>query len=103
MSFQFLLLKIFLLPNSFFELKVQLGKTLQKHIFAQSYKTFLAFPDWGLNPGSFFHIDVTYEMRTVLYRSSLLIDNVKMSDRVLISNRDCGEESRTAERQRESV
>jgi hypothetical protein len=40
-------------------------------------------------------------MRTVLYRSGLLIDNVKMSDRVLITNRDCGEESRIAERQRE--
>jgi hypothetical protein len=48
-----------------------------------------------------FHIDVTFEMRTVLYRSSLSIDKMKMSDRVFISKRECGEESRITERQRE--
>jgi hypothetical protein len=42
-------------------------------------------------------------MRTVLYRIHLLIDNMKTSDRVFISNSDCGEESRIAERQRERV
>jgi hypothetical protein len=42
-------------------------------------------------------------MRTVLHRIGLLIDNMKMSDRVFISKRNCGEESRIAERQRESV
>ncbi len=47
--------------------------------------------------------DITFEMRTVLYRSSLFIDKMKMSDRVFISKRDCGEESRITERQRESV
>ncbi len=35
-----------------------------------------------------FCIDVTFEMKTVLYRSSLLIDHMKMSDRVFISKRD---------------
>jgi hypothetical protein len=42
-------------------------------------------------------------MRTVHYRIDLFIDNMKRSDRVFISNGDCGEESRMAERQRESV
>ncbi len=42
-------------------------------------------------------------MRTILYISGLLIDNMKTSDRVIITNRDCGDESRIAERQRESV
>jgi hypothetical protein len=41
-------------------------------------------------------------MRTVIYVIHLLIDNMKTSDRVFISNGDCGEESRIAERQRES-
>jgi hypothetical protein len=42
-------------------------------------------------------------MRTLLYGIRLLIDDMKMSDRIFISNRDGGEESRIAERQRESV
>jgi hypothetical protein len=42
-------------------------------------------------------------MRTVLYGIGLFIDSMKMSDRVFISNRDCGEESRMAERERECV
>jgi hypothetical protein len=40
-------------------------------------------------------------MRTVIYGICLFIDNIKMSDRVFISNEDCREESRIAERQRE--
>jgi hypothetical protein len=50
-----------------------------------------------------FHIDVTFEMRTVLYGIHLFIDIIKASDRVFISNRDCGEKSRIAERLRERV
>jgi hypothetical protein len=46
-------------------------------------------------------IDVTFEMRTVLYGIHLLIDNMKLLDRVFISKQDCGEESRIAKRQRE--
>ncbi len=42
-------------------------------------------------------------MRTVIYVIRLLIENMKTLDRVFISNGDCGEESRIAERQRESV
>jgi hypothetical protein len=42
-------------------------------------------------------------MRTDLYRIDLFIDNMKRSGRVFISNGDCGEESRMAERQRESL
>ncbi len=37
-----------------------------------------------------FCIDVTFEMRTVLYRIRLFIENIKMSDRIFISNGDCG-------------
>jgi hypothetical protein len=48
-----------------------------------------------------FRIDVTFEMRTVLYGIHLLIDDMKMSDRIFISNRDCGEEKRIVERQRD--
>jgi hypothetical protein len=48
-----------------------------------------------------FCIGVTFEMRSVLYGNGLLIDNMKMSDRVFISKWDCGEESRIAERERE--
>jgi hypothetical protein len=51
----------------------------------------------------FFCIDVTFEMRTVLNRFNLFIDNLKLSDSVFISNGDGGEESKIAERQRESV
>jgi hypothetical protein len=40
-------------------------------------------------------------MRTVLSGVSLFIDNLKSSDNIFISNRDGGEESRIAERQRE--
>ncbi len=50
-----------------------------------------------------FHIDVTFEMRTVLSGICLFIDNIKLSDNIFISNGDGGEESRIAERQRESV
>ncbi len=49
----------------------------------------------------YFCIDVTFEMRTVLYGICLFIDNIKMSHRIFISNGDCGEESRIAERQKE--
>ncbi len=49
----------------------------------------------------FFRIDVTLDIRTDLYGIRLLIDNLKTLDRVFISKRDCGEESRIAERQRE--
>jgi hypothetical protein len=38
-------------------------------------------------------------MRTVLYGIHILIDNMKTLNRVFISNRDCGEESRMAERE----
>jgi hypothetical protein len=40
---------------------------------------------------------------TVLNRICLFIDNLKFSDNIFISNGDGGEESRIAERQRESV
>ncbi len=42
-------------------------------------------------------------MRTVLSGIHLFIDNLKSSDSSFISNGDGGEESRKAERQRESV
>jgi len=42
-------------------------------------------------------------MRTVLNRFHLFIDNLKLSDSIFISNGDGGEESKIAERQRESV
>jgi hypothetical protein len=42
-------------------------------------------------------------MRTVLCRIRLLIDELKMVDRVFISNIESREESKIAERQRESV
>ena len=42
-------------------------------------------------------------MRTVLYGSHFFIDNIKRSNRIFISNGDCGDESRIAERQRERV
>jgi hypothetical protein len=42
-------------------------------------------------------------MRTVLYGIRLFIDNMKKSDSIFITKKDCGEESRIAERQRESV
>jgi hypothetical protein len=52
----------------------------------------------------FFCIDVTFDMRTDLYRIHLLIDNLKTLDRVFISKRDCGEESGIRrDRQRERV
>ncbi len=50
-----------------------------------------------------FHIDVTFEMRTVLNGIHLFIDDSKLSDNIFISNGDGGEEIRIAERQRESV
>jgi hypothetical protein len=42
-------------------------------------------------------------MKTVLSGVNLFIDNLKSSDNIFISNRDGGEESRIAERQRKSV
>jgi hypothetical protein len=48
-----------------------------------------------------FRIDVTFEMRTVLYGICLLIYDSNLSDSIFISNGDEGEESRIAERQRE--
>ncbi len=51
----------------------------------------------------FFRIDITFEMSTVLYIIRLFIDHSKLLDNIFISNRDGGEESRIAERQRESV
>ena len=48
-------------------------------------------------------IDVTFEMRTVLNRFHLFIDNLKLSDSIFISNGDGGEDSKIAERQRERV
>jgi hypothetical protein len=51
----------------------------------------------------FFCIDVTFEMRTVLNGIRLFIGHSKSSDNIFISNGDGGEESRIAERQRESV
>ncbi len=51
----------------------------------------------------FFCIDVTFEMRTVLNGFHLFIDNLKLSEHIFISNRDGGEESKIAERQRERV
>jgi hypothetical protein len=42
-------------------------------------------------------------MRPVLNKIYFFIDNIKLSDSIFISNRDSGEESGIAERQRESV
>ncbi len=42
-------------------------------------------------------------MRTDLYGIHLLIDKLKMVDRVFISNIESGEESKIAERQRERM
>jgi hypothetical protein len=51
-----------------------------------------------------FCIDVTFEMRTVLYRIHLFIDNIKMSDRIFISNGDCRKRAgQRRDRERESV
>jgi hypothetical protein len=44
-----------------------------------------------------------FEMRTVLSGICLFSDDLKSTDNIFISNRDGGEESRIAERQRESV
>ncbi len=48
-----------------------------------------------------FRIDVTFEMGTVLYGICLFLDNSNLSDSIFMSNRDGGEESRIAEKQRE--
>ncbi len=50
-----------------------------------------------------FHIDVTFEMRTVLSGIHLFKDNLKIIGQHFILNGNRGEESRIAERQRESV
>jgi hypothetical protein len=44
-----------------------------------------------------------FEMRTVLSGVCLFIDDLKSTDNIFISNGDGGQESRIAERQRESV
>jgi hypothetical protein len=44
-----------------------------------------------------------FQMRTVLSGICLFIDNLKSSGNIFISNGDRGEESKTAEKQRESV
>jgi hypothetical protein len=50
-----------------------------------------------------FCIDVTFEMRTVLYGIRLLIDTHQIGRQHFISNRNGGEESMIVERQRECV
>jgi hypothetical protein len=50
-----------------------------------------------------FRIDVTFEMRTVHHEIHLLIDAHQMVGQHYILNRNGGEESKIAERQRESV
>ncbi len=48
------------------------------------------------------HIEVTFEMRTSEYGEICIsIDQLEIVVRVFISNRKMGEESKTAERQRE--
>jgi hypothetical protein len=49
----------------------------------------------------FFHIDITFEMSTVLNGICLFIDHSKLPDTIFISNGDGGEKRRIAERQRE--
>jgi hypothetical protein len=51
----------------------------------------------------YFHIDVTFEMKTVINGIHLFIDNLESSDNIFITDGDGGEESRIAERQRERV
>jgi hypothetical protein len=48
-----------------------------------------------------FHVDATFEMRTVQYRICLLIDKLEIHDRVFISKQFVQGESKTAERQKE--
>jgi hypothetical protein len=48
-----------------------------------------------------FRIDVTFEMKTVLYGICLLIDAHKIVGQHFISNRNGGEEGKIAERERE--
>jgi hypothetical protein len=50
-----------------------------------------------------FHIDVTFEMRTVHYGIRLLIDVHQIVGQHFISKGNGGEESKIVERQRESV
>ncbi len=50
-----------------------------------------------------FRIDVTFEMRTVLYGIHLLIDTHQIVGQHFISNGNDGEENRIAERQRKRV
>ncbi len=51
-----------------------------------------------------FRIDVTFEMRTSEYGEICIsIDKLEIVFRVFISNKKKGEESKTAERQRERV
>jgi hypothetical protein len=48
-------------------------------------------------------MNVTFEMRTVLYRINLLIDTHQIVRQHFISNGNGGEESKVMERQRESM
>jgi hypothetical protein len=57
--------------------------------------------NYGFVMYGFFRVGATFEMRTVLYGIRLLIDKLKLVDRVFISNIESGEESMIAERQRE--
>ncbi len=50
-----------------------------------------------------FRIDVTFEMRTVIYGIHLLIDTHQIVRQHFISNGNGGEESKKEERQRECV
>ena len=48
----------------------------------------------------YFRVDVTFDMRTVLYGICLLIDSMIMVDRVYIQKQTVWGESKIAERQR---
>jgi len=48
-----------------------------------------------------FRVGATFEMRTVQYRIRLLIDKLKIHDRVFISKQFVRGESKTVERQKE--
>jgi hypothetical protein len=53
---------------------------------------------------SCFHVDATFEMRTVLYEIRLFNDKLEMHDRVFISNKLCRERARQwRDRKRECV
>ncbi len=64
---------------------------------------FMCFVKRSSAINSYFCIDVTFEMRTVLNGLRLFIDDIKSSDSIFITNGESGEESRVAERQKERV